>query len=84
MMQHLLSVDVTEDAFRRWFGAQLRAARKAQGLSQATLARMLPGTIESGQIGGWERGEIYPRPANLAALITVLDTTPHDLFCSDT
>ena len=83
MLRHLLSVDVTEEAFRLWFGARLRAARQAHGISQATLARMLPGTIESGLVGGWERGTVYPRPANIAALITVLEMTPQDLFCSD-
>jgi transcriptional regulator with XRE-family HTH domain len=80
---HLPSCDVTEDerAFRLWFGQRIRAARERRGLSQNALARMLPPPIESGTIGGWERGEVFPRPANIAAILTALETTPESLFC---
>jgi transcriptional regulator with XRE-family HTH domain len=76
-------VGVTEEDFRDWFGQRLRAAREARGLSQGALARMLPGAAESGHVGGWERGEFFPRPVNIAALITALETTPHAFFCDD-
>jgi len=71
----------TETAFRRWFGSQIRAARTARGLSQSELARMLPPPIESRTVRGWEHGEVFPRPANIAALVDALDTTPQALFC---
>ena len=44
------------------FGGQLRAAREAEGLSEAALARRLG--LDPGMVGVWERSEVqrpYPR-----------------------
>jgi transcriptional regulator with XRE-family HTH domain len=72
---------VTEDEFRIWFGQRIRAARAQRGLSQSAFARMLPPPVDSGTVGGWERGEVFPRPANIAAILVALETTPEGLFC---
>lgn len=71
----------TEESFRLWFGQRIRATRERRGLSQNALARMLPAPIDSGTVGGWERGEVFPRPANIAAILAALEMTPEALFC---
>jgi transcriptional regulator with XRE-family HTH domain len=72
---------MNEQTFKQWFGQRIRRAREQRGLTRNALARMLPATIDPGVLGNWERGEVYPRAANIAAIIDALDTTPHDLFC---
>ena len=69
-----------EAAFRRWFGERLQAGREEAGLSRAALARRMPPPTESRTIRAWERGEIYPRPANIAALLKALEVEPRQLF----
>jgi transcriptional regulator with XRE-family HTH domain len=71
---------MTDVEFRRWFGSQLRAAREQRGLSRAELARMLPGSIESTALRVWETGKVYPRAANVAAILTALEVPPDAVF----
>lgn len=47
-------------------GANIRAARKSRGLTQAQLARRLE--MESLNISRWERGMVVPRAENLVRL----------------
>jgi len=62
------------------FGARLRAAREAAGLSRAELARRLERAgvrLDGHTIYRWERGMAAPRTeAMLAAMAKALDTTP--------
>lgn len=54
-------------------GRRIRAARKAEGLSQVELARLLPGTLSDNSISGWENGRHRPSAAHLEALAHALD-----------
>jgi len=77
----LSSGDVTGRQFQVWFGGRLRAAREAQGLTLPALAHLWPKPIDPNQIGAWERGEVFPRSDKVATILTLLETTPEDVFC---
>jgi transcriptional regulator with XRE-family HTH domain len=62
-------------------GVRIRELRRAAGLTQAQLARQLPGLLEANQISRWERGRMYPSWANVEALAVVLGVTEEDLLC---
>jgi transcriptional regulator with XRE-family HTH domain len=64
-----------DEQLRRHVGARIRQARHARGLSQAELARLLPGSVESTYISRWERGENIPSWPHLQALASALGTT---------
>lgn len=78
---HLSSRQLTGHEFQVWFGRQMRAAREAQGLNLPALAHMWPTPIDPGQIGAWERGDVYPRADKIAIYLQVLETTPEQVFC---
>lgn len=54
-------------------GERIREAGEGTGLTQAQLARMLPGSTEGSQVSRWERGEVQPQPDTLDALAAALD-----------
>lgn len=54
-------------------GTQLRECRKAKGMSQATLSRLLGVTQQA--VGKWETGRSNPDPQMLVRLAEVLETT---------
>lgn len=66
-------------------GDRLRQFRERAGLSQARLGRAAsaahPGIrgIDERSIAHWERGRRVPRPAQLHALLAVLDVTDTEL-----
>lgn len=41
---------------------------------------MLPGSIESTALRVWETGKVYPRAANVAAILTALEVPPDAVF----
>lgn len=53
-------------------GRRLREARKAAGLTQVEVARLLPGSVDAASVSRWERGEVYPEQY-LDALAVALD-----------
>jgi transcriptional regulator with XRE-family HTH domain len=55
------------------FGARLKAARRAVGLTQGSLARRLNVTVYA--VVRWERGDREPRLAMLRRLAAELKTT---------
>jgi len=71
---------VTAKEFRVWFGSQMRAARTARGLSMSALAHDWPVKIDPGQIGEWERGDVWPGPDKVAIYLEVLGLTPEEVF----
>ena len=54
-------------------GIQLKECRKAKGMSQATLSRLLGVTQQA--VGKWETGRSNPDPEMLVRLAEVLGTT---------
>ena len=58
--------------YRHRFGERLRRRREAAQLTQAQLARKMPGRVEGGQVSRWERGESFPTYANFVALARAL------------
>ena len=54
-------------------GIQLKECRKAKGMSQATLSRLLGVTQQA--VGKWETGRSNPDPDMLVRLAEVLGTT---------
>jgi transcriptional regulator with XRE-family HTH domain len=58
-------------------GNQIRAKRKAKGLTQAALAQLVG--VGSGVISQYERNDIQPSGTRLLALARVLDTTAEEL-----
>lgn len=61
------------------FARNLRATRKAAGLTQHALAVAL-GRGDAMTISRWERGEHLPTGENLVALARTLQVTVADLF----
>jgi transcriptional regulator with XRE-family HTH domain len=52
---------------------RIREARERKGLSQSSLARLLPGKVDGPSISRWERAIVAPKPDTLEALATALD-----------
>ena len=71
---------LTMEDRRRRIGMRLLERRMAAGVSQARLARLLPGTVEAAQISRWERGESFPTYANVLALARALDISEDALI----
>jgi transcriptional regulator with XRE-family HTH domain len=68
--------------FRQRVGARIRARRVELGLSQAGLARKLPGgVVEGSQISRWERGDSFPSYSSMLALARALGVTEELLLC---
>lgn len=61
-------------------GGRLRRRREAAGLTQAQLARRLPGTIEGSQVSRWERGASWPAYASIVALARAFGVTEEALL----
>jgi len=57
---------------RPW-GQRLRAARRAMGLSQKRLARILG--VDESTVGRWEAGRSLPRKESVEALLSTSDST---------
>jgi transcriptional regulator with XRE-family HTH domain len=53
------------------FGTRLRTAIKTAGKTQQDLADELG--VSPQTVGGWISGRIYPRPRNMAAIVSALD-----------
>lgn len=68
-----LAVDIVAE-----WGERLEAARRAAGLSQAALGRML-GTTQQ-QVSTWEHGAAEPKLASRLALADALGVEPDYLF----
>lgn len=62
------------------FGANLRAARLAAGLSQADLAQAIG--VDRTAISQWELGQSEPRIGRLPALAAALSTTCEQLVAA--
>lgn len=62
----------------RQIGANIRAARKAKGLTQGQLGRLI-GT-ENFQVSRWERGEHRPTDESMHALAQALELDYIDFF----
>lgn len=56
-------------------GARIRERRDEKGLTQAGLARLLPGTTDGAQVSRWERGLHRPSDDTLEHIADVLDVT---------
>lgn len=69
-----------EDLRRTW-GARIRAARIAAGLSQREVGRAL--NVDFATIWKWERGVMIPRDSRRAELAAVLGVTTDSLFSYD-
>jgi transcriptional regulator with XRE-family HTH domain len=67
--------------FRYRVGERLRQLRADRHLSQAALARRMPGTTEASQISRWERGASFPNYENLVALAVALGVSEEMLVC---
>lgn len=52
-------------------GANVRTARKAAGLTQSELGRLLG--VENMAVSRWERAEVRPSDSNLQALSALFD-----------
>lgn len=64
-----------EDAAR---GRRIRDARKARGLTQEVLARMVP--VDRSTLAHWETGDARPDGVNLLALARALEMSAERLF----
>ena len=64
-----------EDAAR---GRRIRDARKARGLTQEVLARMVP--VDRSTLAHWETGDARPDGVNLLALAHALEMSAERLF----
>lgn len=62
------------------FGARLKAAREARGLSQLALARLLPGEVSQGAVSYWESDRNTPSAENLRDLCQVLGCSADGLL----
>lgn len=62
------------------FGARLRAAREARGLSQNALAQLLPGEVSQGAVSYWESDRNTPSVENLHDLCVVLGCSADELL----
>lgn len=62
--------------FRERVGERIRDARKAKGMTQAQVARLLPGTTHPTEVSRWERGKTLPQTPTLEALAKALDRDP--------
>jgi transcriptional regulator with XRE-family HTH domain len=64
-----------------WFSpSRLLAARRAAGLTQAQLARVLGYRHGQGPVGAWERGERRPDAPTLLRIAQALTVTVDDLL----
>lgn len=70
----MFSIQWMDDEMRSRVGARIRARRNALHLTQAELARRIPGVTES-YVSRWERGENMPSWANLPRVAESLQTT---------
>lgn len=60
------------------FGEHLKEARKAKGLSQAEISRLLG--VSQQAVGKWETGRSTPDPQAISKLAEILDTTADKLL----
>ena len=67
-----------DDRLRQHIGEQVRAARRARGLTQEDLAARIGRTTES--ISNLERAKTTPTLTTLTALAAALDLSLHDFF----
>lgn len=67
-----------DKSLKQHIGEQIRAARRAKGLTQDGLAMRADRTPES--ISNLERGKTKPNLDTLIALASVLDLSLHDFF----
>ena len=63
------------------FSENLKAARKAQGLSQEELAAVLE--VSRQAVSKWEQGESYPEVEKLLQLCRVLEVSMDELFSGE-
>ena len=73
-------VRLMHKALTTW-GNRIREARKALGLSQATLAEKLG--VSQPTINRWELGRVEPKTLHRVALARFFDITVDDLFPMD-
>ncbi len=66
--------------FRRRVSGRIRCIDEDEhGLTRVALARLLPGTTDSGQVSRWERGESFPNLANVQALASVFGVSEEEV-----
>ena len=63
---------------RSTWGSNIRAARKARGLSQSELASRL--RVTQASISQWEAGTTAPKDEHRSVLVTVLESDYLSLF----
>lgn len=66
--------------FRQRVSGRIRASRDEHGLTRVALARLLPGTTDSGQVSRWERGESSPNLANVQARASVFGVSEEEVL----
>lgn len=64
-------------------GRRIRERREELDLTQAELARALPGTVDGAQVSRWERGKHKPNDSTLEDLAKVLDVSSVAYFLTD-
>jgi transcriptional regulator with XRE-family HTH domain len=60
-------------------GGRIRELREEKGLSQRSLADLLPGSTQGTDVSRWERGQHVPNTGTLEHIAEVLDTSIADL-----
>lgn len=53
-------------------GERIRSLREERGMTQAALARALPGVVEASAVSRWERGKVRPRDETLEKIADTL------------
>lgn len=53
-------------------GERIKDLREQRGMTQAALARALPGVVEASAVSRWERGKVRPRDETLEKLAETL------------
>lgn len=53
-------------------GERIKDLREQRGITQAALARALPGVVEASAVSRWERGKVRPRDETMEKLAEVL------------
>lgn len=71
------------DEFKVRFGDRLAELLKERGISQAELARQLPGLVDPTSVSRYRRGKVLPEWPRLFAIARILDVTPGSLLAED-